>query len=128
VSNFWKFTFVMAVACGSALISAQTVVLMAKQAPVFRAASVQAAVSAARVQAEAPIVDDAPYRGPHSSRRARSAQSESTVAGNPATVPRGRDGHYWAVGDVNGANVRFLIDTGATTSASTWPRSAIPTG
>ena len=98
VSNFWKFTFVMGVACASALISAQTVVLMAKQAPVFRAASVQAAVSAADAQ----FMPAAPQAG-----------------AQPATIRKARDGHYWAVGDVNGANVRFLVDTGATAVALT---------
>jgi aspartyl protease family protein len=98
VSNFWKFTFVMGVACASALISAQTVVLMAKQAPVFRAASVQAAVSAANA-------------GP--------LQAAAQPDAQQATIRKARDGHYWAVGDVNGANVRFLVDTGATAVALT---------
>jgi aspartyl protease family protein len=98
VSNFWKFTFVMAVACASALISAPTVVLMAKQAPVFRAASVQAAISAANAGA----VQGAPQPG---------AQQ--------ATIRKGPDGHYWAMGDVNGARIRFLVDTGATAVALT---------
>jgi aspartyl protease family protein len=99
VSNFWKFTFIMGVACASALISAQTVVLMAKQAPVFRAASVQAAISAANSAA----VQGAPQPD---------AQQQ-------ATIRKGPDGHYWAVGDVNGAKVRFLVDTGATAVALT---------
>ena len=51
MSNFWKFTFVMAVACVSALISAQTVVMLATKAPVFRAARAEAAISAANAEA-----------------------------------------------------------------------------
>jgi aspartyl protease family protein len=34
-------------------------------------------------------------------------------------VPKGSDGHYWAQGEVNGARVRFLVDTGATEVALT---------
>jgi aspartyl protease family protein len=36
-----------------------------------------------------------------------------------ATIRKAPDGHYWAVGDVNGAKVRFLVDTGATAVALT---------
>ncbi len=93
VSNFWKFTFVMAVACVSALVSAQTVVLFAKQAPVFRAANAEAAVSA---------------RG-----------ASSGQGGPSATIVKSSDGHYWANGRINGASVRFLVDTGATAVALT---------
>lgn len=31
-----------------------------------------------------------------------------------ARIARADDGHYWATGEVDGAQVRFLVDTGAT--------------
>lgn len=93
VSNFWKFTFVMTVAAVSALVSAQTVVLMAKQAPVFRAANAEAAISAANAQA--------------------------AQGGPGGAIRKAADGHYWADGQVNGASVRFLVDTGASAVALT---------
>lgn len=35
------------------------------------------------------------------------------------TIAKSRDGHFWALGEVNGAPVRFLVDTGASTVALT---------
>ena len=37
----------------------------------------------------------------------------------PASIAKGRDGHYWAEADVNGSRVRFLVDTGASAVALT---------
>jgi aspartyl protease family protein len=101
VSNFVKFTFVMAVAALSALVSAQTVVMLAKQAPVFRAANAYAAISA--------------------------ANAEAAQGGLRATIRKAGDGHFWANGQVNGATVRFLVDTGATAVALT-PEDALRLG
>ncbi len=36
-----------------------------------------------------------------------------------ASVAKSGDGHFWAEGQVNGARVRFLVDTGATAVALT---------
>jgi aspartyl protease family protein len=88
---------VLSLAAASALVSAQTVVMLAKQAPVFRAASAEAAISAAN--------DEAAKGGPQ--------------GGAKATIRKSADGHYWAEGRVNGASVRFLVDTGATAVALT---------
>jgi len=83
----------MAVACVSALVSAQTVVLLAKQAPVFRAANAEAAIS---------------------------AHGTLGAPGGPsATIRKSSDGHFWADGRVSGASVHFLVDTGATAVALT---------
>jgi aspartyl protease family protein len=40
-----------------------------------------------------------------------------------ARIARADDGHYWATGEVAGAKVRFLVDTGAT-AVSLTPRDA----
>ncbi|WP_226017550.1 TIGR02281 family clan AA aspartic protease [Novosphingobium sp. FKTRR1] len=40
-----------------------------------------------------------------------------TVAGGETRVPLARDGHYWIAARVNGARVRFMVDTGATLTA-----------
>ena len=39
--------------------------------------------------------------------------------GQAASVAKAVDGHYWAEADVNGTQVRFLVDTGASTVALT---------
>ena len=88
MSNFWKFAFVMFVAGLSGLTCADAVVTLAHQDPVFRAANAQAAISA--------------------------ANAEAAQGGFRATIRKSSDGHYWANGQVDGATVRFLVDTGAT--------------
>jgi aspartyl protease family protein len=93
VSNFWKFAVVIAVAGLSGLASAEAVVSMTGRGPVLRAASAEAQIS--------------------------QANAEAAQGGQQATIPTGADGHYWANGQVNGANVRFLVDTGATAVALT---------
>jgi len=48
------------------------------------------------------------------------AESTQTVAqGEPASIAKSADGHYWAEANVNGARVRFLVDTGASAVALT---------
>ncbi len=39
--------------------------------------------------------------------------------GRAAAISKASDGHYWADAEVNGARVRFLVDTGATAVALT---------
>jgi aspartyl protease family protein len=43
----------------------------------------------------------------------------SEAPGQPASITKSGDGHYWAEADVDGHQVRFLVDTGATTVALT---------
>jgi aspartyl protease family protein len=38
----------------------------------------------------------------------------ATTDGSTAQVLKGADGHYWAEANVNGHEVKFLVDTGAT--------------
>jgi aspartyl protease family protein len=90
LSSFWKFAFVVFVAGTSGLTCAEAVVALTDRAPVYRAANAQAAVPHANLQ---------PAAG--------------------ATIPKAADGHYWADGQMNGAKVRFLVDTGATAVALT---------
>jgi aspartyl protease family protein len=93
LSSFWKFAFVVFVTGMSGLTCAEAVVAIADRAPVYRAANAQAAMSRA------------------------GAQAAQAAAG--ATIPKAADGHYWADGQMNGAKVRFLVDTGATAVALT---------
>ena len=45
--------------------------------------------------------------------------NEQQVVGSTLKIRRSADGHYWANAEVNGHAVRFLIDSGATTTAMT---------
>ncbi len=90
MSNALKFAMVTAVACTSALLTAQTMVSLAHYAPALRA----------QMATTWPL-GDAPQ-----------AETSSAIA-------KSSDGHFWANGDVNGSQVRFLVDTGATAVALT---------
>lgn len=56
-------------------------------------------------------------------RRAETAVSQQRAddsdAGQAAEVTKSSDGHYWAQAEVNGQEVKFLVDTGATAVALT---------
>ncbi|MFL5297592.1 MAG: TIGR02281 family clan AA aspartic protease [Phenylobacterium sp.] len=88
-----KLVAVMALTCVSAAASAEVLVTLSERAPAFSSARAEAAVAAN----PAPVQPDAPA----------------------ATIAKSGDGHYWAQGQVNGASVRFLVDTGATAVALT---------
>ncbi len=45
--------------------------------------------------------------------------NEQQVVGGTLKIRQSPDGHYWADAEVNGMPVRFLIDSGATTTAMT---------
>lgn len=51
--------------------------------------------------------------------RAALAITPQEPAANAASIAKASDGHYWAEADVNGARVRFLVDTGASAVALT---------
>ncbi len=93
MSNALKFWMVATVGSVSAFASAQAMVALAYHAPTLWAARAASPPSA--------------------------AYAEPTAAEPPATIAKSSDGHYWANGDVNGAKVRFLVDTGATEVALT---------
>ena len=50
---------------------------------------------------------------------AEAAVSSAPAAATQASVSKAADGHFWAEATVDGARVRFLVDTGATTVALT---------
>ncbi|MGZ3377168.1 MAG: TIGR02281 family clan AA aspartic protease [Phenylobacterium sp.] len=93
MTEAWKFMIVAALASLSALISAETVVIASQRAAPLRAATAQSEINA--------------------------ADTSAASAASPATIVKSSDGHYWADGQVNGAAVRFLVDTGATAVALT---------
>lgn len=45
--------------------------------------------------------------------------NEQQIVGDTLKIRQSPDGHYWADAEVNGMPVRFLIDSGATTTAMT---------
>jgi len=96
VPDILRFAMVALVAAASAVGSAEAVVLLADYHPAaLRAATVETAAA-----------------------RASLASSPApAVAGGALT--KASDGHFWADGEVDGARVRFLVDTGATAVALT---------
>jgi aspartyl protease family protein len=93
VSNALKFAAVAALSAISALASAETVLKLAERGAVLRAATAEAAV---------PL-----------------SEADPAAVAPQGAIPKASDGHYWATGQVNGAPVRFLVDTGATAVALT---------
>jgi aspartyl protease family protein len=91
VTEAWKFILVAGLAIVSALMSAETVMMASRAAP-LRAAAAQSQASAVGIE---------------------------TGSASAAAIRKSADGHYWADGQVNGAAVRFLVDTGATAVALT---------
>lgn len=49
----------------------------------------------------------------------QAAEPSAPAQGPAASVVKAADGHYWAEADVNGREVRFLVDTGASAVALT---------
>lgn len=47
----------------------------------------------------------------------RAAPRQQVLEGGRIEIPRSRDGHYHLAAELNGATVRFVVDTGATTIA-----------
>ena len=92
MSNVLKYALVAAVGAVSSLASAGAVVAFAPHQPSFRAAKAETQTGSAPISA--------------------ASASHAAIAKSP-------DGHFWAQGSVNGASVRFLVDTGATAVALT---------
>lgn len=47
----------------------------------------------------------------------RRAESTGVQVGEALEIKQSLDGHYWVTGELNGAEARFLIDSGATTTS-----------
>lgn len=56
---------------------------------------------------------------PASAPFAAAPPAPAAASATQAAVRKSADGHFWAEATVNGAHVRFLVDTGATTVALT---------
>ena len=41
------------------------------------------------------------------------AGAPARSGGNEIVLPAGRNGHFWAIGQINGKSVEFMVDTGA---------------
>jgi aspartyl protease family protein len=93
-ANLLRVVMMTSVAIASALVSAEAVVGLSAHRP----GAMRAATAEASLAAPAPAEAPPPSEG---------------------AVPKASDGHYWADGEVNGAHVRFLVDTGATAVALT---------
>ncbi|HLK25899.1 MAG TPA: TIGR02281 family clan AA aspartic protease [Caulobacteraceae bacterium] len=79
------------------------------------AASAQVMISLARAHdAPAPAVQSAP-----AAPSAAPIANAQTAIGQDAQVMKGPDGHFWAEASVDGREVKFLVDTGASAVALT---------
>jgi aspartyl protease family protein len=83
----------------------------------FTALAVTAAVSAYGA-ATAVVAFDNPAEK-IAAPRAAMIQTSAPPAPSAASITKSGDGHYWAEADVNGRQVRFLVDTGASAVALT---------
>jgi aspartyl protease family protein len=93
VSQLSKYLFVAAVSGVSAMTCMRAVEIVGQRAPTAQTA-----------RADTALASPAPMTLP---------------AGPAATIRKAADGEYWANGVVNGAKVRFLVDTGASAVALT---------
>ena len=93
MSSLSKYIFVAVVSGLSAVTCSEAIMTLAARAPASQAARAETAL--------------------------HMAISEPAPAGPAATIRKSADGEYWAQGQVNGASVRFLVDTGASAVALT---------
>ena len=88
---------------------------------VSAAASAEAVISLSRDHAGPPL------RQEEASVAVAESSDAAPAVGQPASVIKADDGHYWAEAAVNGEEVRFLVDTGASAVALT-PDDALRLG
>ncbi len=91
---------------------------------VIAAIAMLSAVSIAQgVIARAPAQSFAIMMTPSQPESLRGPEGSDGPSADPATgdaeLSKASDGHYWAQGQVNGTDVRFLVDTGASNVALT---------
>ena len=83
-------------------------------------ASVAAVCAIGAAQAVGAFETNPPPQGTSSAApQADVAMVTPTAPSGAAEVDKSPDGHYWANADVNGHQIRFLVDTGATAVALT---------
>lgn len=63
------------------------------------------------------LLQQAPYDPTLAGLNARLGLDTQKVVGDEVRIPLDRDGHFWATAQVNGAERRMLIDSGATITA-----------
>lgn len=105
-----KYAVIVGAAALSAVGAAAAVLNLEPESHL--AAPAQVAVATTPLEASAPDIAPSPPRA---------------TAHNAASIPKSADGHFWADARVNGAKVRFLVDTGATAVALS-PRDAARLG
>lgn len=93
MSNGLKIALVTGLACLSALAWTEALLTLAERAPALRAAVATAPASP--------------------------SAAATAATPTPTTIAKAGDGHYWADGQINGATVHFLVDTGASSVALT---------
>jgi aspartyl protease family protein len=76
-----------------------------------------AIVSAVSAVAAARMVSALEPASPPPTPQVAVAMNDPAVS--PASISKAADGHYWAEADVNGSEIRFLVDTGASAVALT---------
>ena len=92
------------------------------------AIAVIGAVSAAAAAQAVLAVDHAAHAAPlRPAEVAPPVPQAAPAEGQPAQVSKAADGHYWAEAEVDGHEVRFLVDTGASAVALT-PDDALRLG
>jgi aspartyl protease family protein len=90
-----KLAAIAAVGAVSAAVGAQAMILLAHSVDAVAQAHAAAATTEAAAAVESPMSDGA------------------------ATVSKAEDGHYWADASVDGRQIHFLVDTGASAVALT---------
>jgi aspartyl protease family protein len=78
------------------------------------AAAAQTVISYSRVHDGASLRDSQGVASSPAAPQTADLASTEPAQGATAQVVKAADGHYWAEADVNGHEVKFLIDTGAT--------------
>lgn len=84
----------------------------------FAALAAVSALSAAGA-AQTMVMLNQPSQGPELRQAQAAVAAQAGDDAQSGEVVRASDGHYWAEGEVNGKEVKFLVDTGATAVALT---------
>ena len=111
----FRHALVLVVAVAVALGMAQQLVRMANAPATAQGMSQPAPETAPQAAAIAP----ATVKAAAAPAPAAPVLANASLAPGDAQVAKSADGHYWADAQVNGRNVRFLVDTGASFVALT---------